>query len=83
MAYFNEAPHTRNYDDDLRQLICYYKEVKDSYKVVIDTIDGYINELIDERFNTLMINAVYKEETETIVLQRGVLNSDLLKEVFK
>lgn len=74
MAYYNEAPHTRNYDDDLRELICYYKKMHDSYDVLIKTIDGYINELIDERFNTLMINAIYDADTETITLQRGVLN---------
>lgn len=74
MAYYNEAPHTRNYDDDLRELIEYYKKMNDSYKVLINTIDMYINDLIDNRFNTLMINAIYDAETETITFQRGVLN---------
>lgn len=33
-----------------------------------DTLDAEINEYIDRRFNELMINAMYEEETETLVL---------------
>lgn len=36
MAYFNEAPHTRNYDDDLRELIVRYKTLGKEYKDLLN-----------------------------------------------
>lgn len=33
-----------------------------------DTLDAEINEYIDRRFNEMIINAMYEEETETLVL---------------
>ena len=35
MAFYNEFPHTRNYDDDLRQLICMYKKLTGDYDTLV------------------------------------------------
>ncbi len=44
-----------------------------------DIADGVLTErlveLIDKRFNELMINAIYDSETETIILKKGVRNN--------
>lgn len=62
------------YDDSLS----YYEQVcklTDKMNEIIDFINGDISEriqqYIDERFDTLMINAIYDESTETIILEKG------------
>ena len=37
-------------------------------------VDTEIQKYIDERFNNLMINAIYDFATETIYLKKGTLN---------
>ena len=63
------------YDDSLS----YYEQVcKLTAKMneIIDAVNGDISEkiqaYIDEKFDNLMINAIYDEATETIVLEKGV-----------
>lgn len=62
------------YDDSLS----YYEQVcklTNKMNEIIDFINGDISEkiqnYIDERFDNLMINAIYDESTETIVLEKG------------
>lgn len=62
------------YDDSLS----YYEQVcklTDKMNEIVDFINGDISEriqqYIDERFDTLMINAIYDESTETIILEKG------------
>lgn len=75
MAYINEFPHTRNYDQDLGQLIKMYNELINVYGNFINQIDNKINQFIEQEFNNLMINAIYDPETETILLRKGVINN--------
>lgn len=37
-------------------------------------IDSLLKQYIDERFDNLMINAIYDANTETIFLKKGTLN---------
>lgn len=62
------------YDDSLS----YYEQVcklTDKMNEIVDFINGDISEriqqYIDERFDNLMINAIYDESTETIILEKG------------
>ena len=62
------------YDDSLS----YYEQVcklTNKMNEIVDIINGDISEriqqYIDERFDTLMINAIYDESTETIILEKG------------
>lgn len=62
------------YDDSLS----YYEQVcklTNKMNEIVDFINGDISEriqnYIDERFDTLMINAIYDESTETIILEKG------------
>lgn len=41
-------------------------------KLVNDVIDQKLVEYIEQRFDNLMLNAVYNEEEETIYLLKGV-----------
>lgn len=62
------------YDDSLS----YYEQVcklTDKMNEIVDFINDDISEriqqYINERFDTLMINAIYDESTETIILEKG------------
>lgn len=48
--------------------------VNELAEIVMDTIDQNIDDYINSKFDELMINAIYDPETETIILERGVLN---------
>ena len=63
-----------SYDDSLS----YYEQVcklTNKMNEIISVINGDIVEridnYIDEHFNNLMINAIYDESTETIILEKG------------
>lgn len=63
-----------SYDDSLS----YYEQVcklTNKMNEIISVINGDIVEridnYIDEHFNSLMINAIYDESTETIILEKG------------
>lgn len=68
MAYFNESPHTRNYDDDLRELIEYYKQVRDAYANILAHITETVDSLIINGIIQISFNAVYDADNETINL---------------
>lgn len=63
-----------SYDDSLS----YYEQLcklTNKMNEIIEFIDGNISETIrnyiDEKFDSFMINAIYDEATETIVLEKG------------
>ena len=64
------------YDDSLSyyETLC---KVTSTLNEVINFVDNttttQIQALIDEKFNSLMINAIYDAETETIILKEGEL----------
>lgn len=75
MAYINEFPHTRNYDQDLGQLICMYKKLTDDYdtlvkiyEIVKQEIKEYSQTILNEYLASgqLIIDATYNSETETL-----------------
>lgn len=72
MPYY-EFPHTRNYDNDLGFIIREIERLSKLYDDIIKNIDQQVGELIEIRFNNLMINAIYDPATETITLKKGVL----------
>lgn len=39
--------------------------------LINNSVDENLKEYIDMRFDNLMINAIYDEKTETIILRRG------------
>ena len=55
-------------------LIQLTKNQNEISKLLSGNIDNVIEEYIDKRFDNLMINAIYNEETETIYFQKGTLN---------
>lgn len=55
-------------------LIQLTKNQNEISKLLSGNIDNLIEKYIDERFNNLMINAIYDEKTETIYFQKGTLN---------
>lgn len=65
------------YDDTLSYYETLCKVVAKINEVIayVDSQSSdYIKELIDEKFNSLMINAIYDAENETIILKEGVIN---------
>lgn len=58
----------------LEWLIQLTKNQNEISKLLSGDIDSSIKEYIDKRFDNLMINATYNEETETIYFQKGTLN---------
>ena len=55
-------------------LIQLTKNQNEISKLLSGDIDNLIEEYINKRFNNLMINAIYNEETETNNLKKGTLN---------
>ena len=55
-------------------LIQLTKNQNEMSKWLSGNIDSLIEEYIDKRFDDLMINATYNEETETIYFRTGTLN---------
>lgn len=63
-----------SYDDSLS----YYEQLcklTNKMNEIVEFINGNLSEIIqnyiDEKFNYFMINAIYDEATETIVLEKG------------
>ena len=50
------------------QLLLLCKKQEEVIEFINDVLEQKINDYITERFNDLMINAMYEEETETLVL---------------
>ena len=55
MAYINEFPHTRNYDQDLGQLICMYKKLTGDYDTLVQ-----IYEIVKKDINDITIEQLQK-----------------------
>ena len=55
-------------------LIRLTKNQNEISKLLSGDIDSLLEKYIDERFNNLMINAIYDANTETIFLKKGTLN---------
>ena len=58
----------------LEWLIQLTKNQNEISKLLSGNVDSLIEEYIDKRFDNLMINATYNEETETIYFRKGTLN---------
>ena len=65
------------YDDSLS----YYEQICKLTNTINDIINliggdatGILKDYIDKRFDNIMINAIYDEQTETIYFQKGTLN---------
>lgn len=59
----------------LEDIACLRHKLNEVINFVNDVIDEKITDYIDERFNDLMINAMYEAETETLVLYLSDNNS--------
>lgn len=75
MAFYNEFPHTRNYDDDLRELIGTYNDLLKEYGDLIDIYQKILENLSEIAINylqqllkdgALQINLNYNPDTESL-----------------
>lgn len=62
MAYINEFPHTRNYDQDLGQLICMYKKLKNDYGKLVESYDTLVQiyEIVKKDIKDITIEELQK-----------------------
>lgn len=67
----NQFPYTNFHELNQDWIIKTVQELNQTVQNF--SIEG-IKSYIDQYFNQLMINATYEPGTETIVLQRGILN---------
>lgn len=54
-------------------LISLTKQVNNISELISGNIDNNLKEYIDIRFDNLMLNAIYDEDTETIFLKKGTM----------
>lgn len=54
-------------------LISLTKKINSISELISGNIDSNLKEYIDIRFDNLMLNAVYDEDTETIFLKKGTM----------
>lgn len=75
MAFYNEFPHARNYDDDLRELIGTYNDLLKEYGDLIDIYQKILENLSEIAINylqqllkdgALQINLNYNPDTESL-----------------
>lgn len=75
MAFYNEFPHTRNYDDDSRELICLYNDLLKEYGDLIDIYQKILENLSEIAINYLQqllkdgqltIDLNYNQQTESL-----------------
>ena len=52
----------------LEDIACLKAKINEVITFVNNVLEDKITEYIDERFNDMMINAMYESETETLVL---------------
>lgn len=72
MAYINEFPHTRNYDQDLGQLICMYKKLSGDYDTLVQ-----IYEIVKKDINDITIEQLQKwldDGTLENIINQGIFN---------
>lgn len=68
MAFFNEFPHTRTYDNDLGWIISHFKELietvedltdwQSTHETEYETLKGYYDDLIAGNFSDELIEAL-------------------------
>ena len=59
MAFYSEYPHTRNYDDDQRELIALYNQMKKQYdelQNVYDDVNANIKEITETQLNEWLVD---------------------------
>lgn len=75
MAFYNEFPHTRNYDDDMRELIGTYNDLLKEYGDLIDIYQKILENLSEIAINYLQqllkdgqltIDLNYNQQTESL-----------------
>ena len=75
MAFYNEFPHTRNYDDDLRELIGTYNDLLKEYGDLVDIYQKILENLSEIAINYLQqllkdgkltIDLNYNQQTESL-----------------
>lgn len=74
MSFYSEYPHTRNYDDDLRELIQLYNNLINEYKKLIDIyndINNNIENILKENIESGKIYLDIDYENETLVFKYG------------
>lgn len=73
MAFYSEYPHTRNYDDDLRELIARYKDLGKQYDDLIkiyDVIKDDVNSITLEQLQTWLEDGTLEDLiNQSIILQ--------------
>lgn len=68
MGYFNEFPHTRNYDGDLGWLIKMYKDLLSYYSDIDNILNNNLEKILQDYLESgkLYINGVYTPQTQDI-----------------
>lgn len=75
MAFYNEFPHARNYDDDLRELIGTYNDLLKEYGDLIDIYQKILENLSEIAINYLQqllkdgkltIDLNYNQQSESL-----------------
>lgn len=69
-SFFNKYPYTNYHELNLDFIM---KNVDELNNKVDNILDKKIDEYIQSMFDKIMIDAIYSEETETIVLKKGLL----------
>ena len=67
------------YDDSLSyyEAICKFQsKLNEIINITNGLINGGIDEAIDKYFNSVMIDAIYNEQTETIILKKELIVGD-------
>ena len=68
MGYFNEFPHTREYDGDLGWLIKMYKDLLAFYSDIDNILNNNLEKILQGYLESgkLYINGVYTPQTQDI-----------------
>lgn len=66
-------PHASS---EVRNLDWILRKVEELDKKVNDILAGAITDMIDRYFNSIMIDAIYDEDTETIELKKELMVGD-------
>ena len=65
---YENFPYTNMQNLNLDWFLDEFLKIKD---ITGDVMTERLQKLIDQRFNDLMINAIYNSDTETIILMKG------------
>lgn len=68
MGFFNEYPYTNLHEVNLDYVLKKMQELENIVNNILEKkIDSYINEMFDK----IMIDAIYIDNEETIILKKG------------